>query len=239
MFRSIAILVLAVLAVTPAFSDDLKKSERTCRLVFPEMPSGSPRFIHLFDGKDNHRVYLSAVNFSEVVKLKSGEISLVMAPEPISDPENIPSGYPRVSVAEGVRNFYLFLSPDKENKSMPIRMNLINLDEGKFKIGNTLWYNFTNHRIQARLGESKMSVGAKKFAISEEPLSKSGYYKAEFIFQPNSTGKFRRITEQQWWFDANCRYVGFMVDRGGRLPKIYFFRDFRSTVEVKEGVRDE
>ncbi|MCH7225976.1 hypothetical protein [Haloferula sp. A504] len=239
MFRTIVILVSTILAVSPGFADDLRKSERTCRLVFPEMPSGFPRFVHLFDGKDNHRVYLSAVNFSEVVKLRPGDITLVMAPEPISDPENIPSGYPRLSVGEGVRNFYLFLSPDRDNKSMPLRMNLINLDEGKFKIGNTLWYNFTNHLVQARLGKSKLSVGARKFAISEAPLPKSGYYRAEFIFQPQSTGNFRRITEQQWWFDENCRYVGFVVDRGGRLPKIYFFRDFRSKIEAEDDGGDE
>ena len=54
MFRSIAISALIILSISPGFSQDLRKSERTCRLVFPEMPSGFPRFIHLFDGKDNH-----------------------------------------------------------------------------------------------------------------------------------------------------------------------------------------
>lgn len=227
MFKKIAIFVLLVVSSTHGFSQEIKKSERTCRLVFPEKPSGSPRFIYLYDGKESHKVYLSAVNFSDVVEIKSGDISLIMSPEPISDPEKIPPEYPRLSVPEGIKNFYIFLSPDDKNKVIPLSMILLNLDTGKFKLGNTLWYNFTNHRIAAKLGDSKMLIDARKSTISKDPLTKNGYYKAEFIFQPNSTGDFRKITEQQWWHDSNCRYVGFIVDRGGRLPRIYFFRDFR------------
>lgn len=234
MLRTISIFALIFISIASGFSQEIKKSDRTCRFVFPEKPGSSPRIIYLYDGEQSHKVYLSAVNFSDVVELKSGDISLIMAPRPISDPENIPPEYPRLTISENIVNFYVFLSPDKENPVMPITMSLLNLDTGKFKLGDTLWYNFTDHRIAAKLGESKMSIGARKSAISKEPLTENGYYRAEFIFQPNSTGDFRRITEQQWWFDANCRYVGFIVDRGGRLPRIYFFRDFRSKDEGKE-----
>ena len=228
MHNKLLIPLVIFLSVVSVFSQDLKKTDRTCRMVFPEKPSNSPRFIYLYDGKDNHKLYLSAVNFSDVVKLKSGDIDLVIAPEPIIDPENIPSEYPRLSVPAEIKNFYIFLALDKKNKVMPLQMRMINLDDGKFNLGYTLWCNFTNHRIAAKLGQSKMSVAARKSTISKEPLPSSGYYKAELIFQPNSTGKFRRITEQQWWFDASSRHVGFIADRGGRLPRIYFFRDFRS-----------
>lgn len=223
----LVILTLLISLITTGFSQDLKKSDRTCRLVFPEKPSGSPRFIYLYDGKDNHKLYLSATNFSDVVELKRGDINLVMAFKPIVDPENIPAQYPKLSVPKEIRNFYIFLAVDKKNNVMPLQMRMINLDDGRFKLGNTLWCNFTKHRIAAKLGESKMSVAAGKTTISAEPLPKDGYYRAQFIFQPNSTGGFRRITEQSWWFDADCRYVGFIADRGGMLPRVYFFRDFR------------
>lgn len=223
------ILSLIILSTLPSLSEELRKTERTCRLVFPEKPGDSPEFVYLYDGKENHRVYLSAVNFSDVVKIARGNISLIMTTAPISDPENIRPEYPRVSIPETIQNFYIFLSVDEENKVLPLRMNLINLDSGKFKPGHTLWYNFTDHRIAAKLGQTKMSVDAKGSTISEDPLSERGYYRAEFIFQPQSAGDFRKITEQQWWFDAKYRYVGFIADRGGRLPRIYFFRDFRSS----------
>lgn len=222
---------MLVSSAITGFSQEINKSDRTCRLVFPEKPKSSPSFIYLYDGKQSHRVYLSAVNFSDVLEIKTGDVSLIMSPEPIGDPENIPPEYPKLFIPEQIKDFYVFLSPDTKNKTMPISMNLVNLDAGNFKHGNTLWYNFTNHRIAAKLGESKMLVDARKSTISKEPLRENGYYKAEFVFQPESTGDFRRITEQQWWFDANCRYVGFIADRGGRLPRIYFFRDFRPKKE--------
>ncbi|MFK7909210.1 MAG: hypothetical protein AB8F34_01270 [Akkermansiaceae bacterium] len=233
MLKQIIILAGVLLSFASAKAQDDALAGRTCRLVFPEKPSNSPKFAYLYDGKENHKVYLSGVNFSDVVKLRPGDISLVIAPEPIIDPENIPPGYPRLAIKKEVRDLYIFLSPDTTNDVMPLRARMLRLDSTKFKSGNTLWYNFTNHRIAAKLGESRMKVDAKKFVISEDPLPKSGYYKAEFIFQPNSTGKFRRITEQQWWFDANSRHVGFIADRGSRLPRIYFFRDFRSKLKKK------
>lgn len=222
------ILALFLATIAPAFSQELEKSERTCRLVFPEKTNDSPKFVYLFDGKESRRLYLSAVNFSDVVELRPGDINLVMAPEPIADPENIPREYPRLSVPKEIRNFYIFLSVDKTNKVLPLQMKMINLDASQFEPGKTLWCNFTNHHIAAKLGDKKMSIAAGKTTISEKPLSENGYYKAEFIFQPNSTGDFRRITEQSWWFDTDCRYVGFIADRGGMLPRIYFFRDYRA-----------
>lgn len=213
------------------YSNEISQAERTCRLVFPEKPANTPKFVYLFDGEQNHKVYISAVNFSDIVHLKAGDITLVMAPEPISDPEKIPRTFPHLTLSKEIKNFYILLSHDAQNSVLPISMNVLNLESGKFNEGTTLWYNFTNHRIAAKLGESKIIIDARKSAVSAEPLSTNGYYVAEFGFQPNSAGEFRRITEQQWWFDASCRYVGFIVDRGARLPRIYVFRDFRSKLE--------
>lgn len=234
MLGKIAVIGLFAISTGLGLSQEMKKNDRTCRLVYPEKPANSPKFVYLYDGKESHRVYLSAVNFSDVVEITSGDLSLVMAPEAISDPKNIPPEYPRILIPKNVKNFYLFLSPDEKNQVMPISMNLLNLDTGKFQLGSTMWYNFTSHRIAAQLGESKMTIDARKSAISKEPLPENGYYRAEFIYQPNSTGDFRKITEQQWWFDADCRYVGFIVDRGVRLPGIYFFRDFRNPEPTRE-----
>ncbi|MDX1679297.1 MAG: hypothetical protein R3242_01085 [Akkermansiaceae bacterium] len=237
MQHTILLLSLLAFLVVPALSQDIKKSDRTCRMVFPEKPDKAPSFVYLYDGKNNHKVYLSAVNFSDVIELESGDITLVMAPNPIDDPKAIPADYPRISVSERIRNFYLFLSIDQNNKKFPFRVQMINLDDGTFRPGNTLWCNFTQHRIAAKLGDSKMSLPPGKTTISGEPLSEDGYYIAQFLYQPNAAGEYRKITEQSWWFDADCRYVGFIADRGGALPKIYFFRDFRLPKEVIEAAR--
>ena len=235
MYRNLILLVLSIVLSlpSPVFSqglveEELKQSERTCRMVFPEKPSGSPRFVYLFDGKENHKLYLSAVNFSPVVKLPFGEITIIMAPKPIVDIENIPASYPKLRLSKELRNFYLFLTPDSKNKAMPLRMQMVSIDSGKFKPGDTLWYNLTQHNIAAKLGQEKLALRPRKSAISKKPRGESGYYDAQFVFQANGKGDFRRITEQRWWLDVSSRYVGFIADRGGRLPRIYFFRDYRS-----------
>jgi len=228
MYRNFLFISLIVSLFVPVFSQELKNSARTCRLVFPEKPSGSPRFVYLYDGNDNHKVHLLAVNFSDVVKLKSGDITLIMAPKPISDPKNIPDEYPKLLLPKEVRNFYIFLEPDMKNKVIPLHMRMYSIDSEKFDLGDTLWYNFTKHRITAKLGERELLLLPGKSAISKKTQRESGYCDAEFKYQPSSTGKYRRITEQRWWLDVTSRNVGFVSSRGGGLPKIYFFRDFRS-----------
>lgn len=47
-------------------------------------------------------------------------------------------------------------------------------------------------------------------------------------FQANGNAPPAPITEQRWWHDASSRHLGFVANTGGKLPKIYFFRDFRN-----------
>ena len=208
-------------------SEAVTSSERTCRIVFPERPNSAPKAAFLFDGKDNQRIDLPSMNFSKVIALPPGDITLLLSPTKITDLENLPPNAPRLRIPENVKDFYILLSSDKENSLLPVRMNLVNTSEGRLKPGETLWFNLTPHRVVAKLGESKMSVRPRSTTVSRDPSYESGYYRAEFAFQPEAEGQFYRITEQHWWHDAENRHIGFIVNSGGRLPKIYYYRDFR------------
>lgn len=231
-------LILLLLAFgLPAMGQDATESKesaegakagRSCRIVFPERPNHAPKLAYLFDGKKSQQVSLPSMNFSEVIALPPGDIAILMTASEITDPENLPSGAPRLIIPEAVRDFYILVTPDPANPMLPVRMNLVNARDGKFKEGETLWFNLTDHRIIAKLERSQLAVPANGQAVSKAPKSSSGYYKAEFAFQPHSEGEFQRITEQQWWHDAGSRHLGFIVNSGGVLPKIYFYRDFRS-----------
>lgn len=203
------------------------KSTRTCRLVFPEMPGSAPKHVYIYDGKENQKIFLQKMNFSEVISLKAGDITLVFSLNPISDPDNIPDELPKIKIAKEIKHLYIFITTDKENTLIPLRMRMINISDGKFDKGETLWYNLSRHRIQAKLGQSIMNVGPKDSTITKKPMPKSGYYRADFIYQPLGRGDFQKITEQRWWHDQKSRQVGFIVEKGSKLPKIYFFRDFR------------
>lgn len=203
------------------------KATRTCRLVFPERPNNAPKLAYLFDGKKSQQVTLPSMNFSEVITLPAGELTILMTPAEITDLENLPPSAPRLKVAADVQDFYILVTPDPSNSTLPLQMKVVNTSQGKFKPGETLWLNLTDHPITANLQGKKISLPSKGQTVSEAPLPTSGYYKAEFAYQPQGKGDFQRITEQQWWHDALSRHLGFIVDSGGRLPKIYFYRDFR------------
>lgn len=182
---------------------------------------------NIFDGKDNHDVQLPSMNFSNVLELPDGDIVIAMTENAVTDPETVAPNTPLLKIPESVSDFYILITPDRENKVFPVKMNLIDTGAGKLKAGETLWFNLTNHKIIAKLGDAKMSVTPKGRTITRNPRSDSGYFTANFGYQADGDGKPAPITDQYWWHDANSRHVGFIVSTGGKLPRIYFFRDFR------------
>lgn len=207
--------------------EKIPKGSRNCRIVFPERPNDSPKFAYIFDGKKSQRVNLPSMNFSEVIALPPGDLTILMTASEITDLENLPLSAPRLKIPEGVREFYILITPDTSNTIFPVAMNLVNAGKDKLKPGETLWFNLTEHRILAKLADSKMNAPPKGQTVTSPPMPESGYYRAEFAYQAQAKGEPQRITEQHWWHDAKSRHLGFIVNSGGRLPKIYYYRDFR------------
>lgn len=220
--------LLMVSIVVLICSDNAESaSKRTCRIVFPERPKDAPKIAYLFDGKESQQVSLPSMNFSPVIPLPSGEITILMTSSEITDLENLPLGAPRLKIPEDAKDFYILVTPDPSNSALPLRMNMVNTSDGKLKPGETLWFNLTEHRIVAKLEDSQLSAPPRGQTVTKAPKKESGYYKAEFAYQPQAKGNLARITEQLWWHDAKSRHIGFIVNTGGRLPRIYFYRDFR------------
>jgi hypothetical protein len=202
-------------------------SKRTCRIVFPDRPKDAPRKAYLFDGTKSYQLQLPSMNFSSIIELPEGDLTLSITPKIIRDAKALPPEAPRLKVPKTVRDFYILVSPDPENAVIPLKMEIVSLSDGKLKAGETLWINYTDHQVEAKLGENKILIAAKEQKISKSPLPASGYYKAEFTYQRDGKGEFKKITEQSWWHDVKSRHVGFIFDQGDRLPKIFFLRDFR------------
>lgn len=229
--RHFLILTLVSAFTQPLYAQkvDLEKIEgrRTCRIVFPERPKDAPKKVFLYDGKESQEVWLPSMNFSEVITLPSGEITIAITPSKITDPEMLPPEAPTIKLTKEIEDFYILVAPDRNNSILPLRMIVVNAANGRLNPGETLWFNLTDHRIFANLGQTQISVDPKGQTISRNPLPESGYYRAELTYQSQAKGKIRPITEQQWWHDSRNRHVGFIVNTGGRLPRIYFYRDFR------------
>lgn len=232
MTRTTAIIAVGFLII----ANSIQAMPRSCRLVFPERPNGAPKSAYIFDGKESQLVTLPSMNLSEVIELPDGEITIAMTQTKVSDPKTLSLKSPMLKIPENIRDFYIIVTPDPNNTELPIKMNMVNTGEGKLKPGETLWYNFTSHRIAAKLGSAEIVVDPNGRMISKNPAPASGYYVAKFIYQLDGKGEYAPITEQSWWHDATSKHLGFMVNSGGKLPKIYFFRDFRvpETDETEE-----
>ncbi|MFK7909211.1 MAG: hypothetical protein AB8F34_01275 [Akkermansiaceae bacterium] len=223
-------LATIVFAASLLFTSINKTSaeNHTFRVASPERPKDAPKVVYLFDGKKNHRIKLPGMNLSPVIRLPKGGQTIVLSPEKITEPDAITEDLPVLKIPKGVADFYVLITADPKNKQFPVRMRLIDAGGGKLKAGETLWVNLTPHAITAKLGGNEVKINPQTQIGSQAPFAKSGYYNVEFTYQVNGKGASAPITEQQWWHDAKSKHLGFITNTGGRLPKVNFFRDFRS-----------
>lgn len=221
-------LILACLFIMnfSVYAQEVAKN-RTCRILFLERHGEAPTEAYLFDGEKSHKVLLPSLNFSEVVELPVGDITIGMSPESIDSPEDFPRDAPTAKIPAQQNDIYLLLFSDPGNKILPVRIQPINIGKGNLEPGQTLWINYTQHRIAAKLGTEELLIPAMGKAVSPPPLATSGYFLAQFLYQPDATGDFSPIMRKSWWFDAKSKNLGFIINTGGRLPKIFTFRDRR------------
>jgi len=203
---------------------------RTCRIIFPDRPHTAPRVAYLFDGERSHEVDLPSNNFTAPIKLPTGELILVLSPDPVPANGKLPPEAPVAQIATGISDFYLILVSDPENEIMPAR--ILPVDQGSERpgAGQTLWMNLTEHRILGTLGDQSLELPAGECVVADAPLPASGYFKAEFSYQPKSEGETFPVMRKSWWFDDASTNLGFVIESGGRLPKIFTFRDRRVAV---------
>jgi len=231
--KNMKYLIAAIFAFScfPCLAQNNQK-ERTCRIIFLERPHGAPEEVQLFDGKQSHKVTLSSMNFSEVIKLPGEDLVLAMTPNPVLGPADFPVGAPTVKIPERITDFYLIVVSDPTNKILPIRMQAV--DAGMdLKPGQTLWINLTTHTIAGKLGNENLEIQPGARVIGNAPLAANGYYRAVFAYKPERGDGYLPVMRKSWWFDAKSKNLGFIINSGGRLPKIFTFRDHRVT-EVRK-----
>jgi hypothetical protein len=233
----VASLTLLSLLPLPAQTKEQSK-EKSCRVIYLQRPQDAPTEAYLFDGAVSHKVELPGMNFSDVVKLPAGDITLGMTPGPVDMPENFPKGAPTLKVPAHVLDLYIIVGSDPANAVFPVRMLALDVSTGKLKPGETMWVNLTGHRIEARLGKESLDVPPKGRAVGKAPLKASGYYTVRFAYQPRDGMELLPIMSKSWWHDATSRHLGFIIESGGRLPRIFTFRDYRDEANM-EAMQEE
>jgi hypothetical protein len=218
--------VLCLLLVPLSLCAQEKERKRTCRIIYLMRGEDGPTEAYLFDGHQAHKVLLPTLNFSEVIELPRGNITVGMSADSVSSAEEFPAGAPTIAIPAQVNDVYLLLHNDPKNKVFPMSMKSINVDDRNLKAGQTLWINLSQHTVAAQMGEKEIVISPGKISVSEAPLRESGYFLAKFRYQPESKGPFLPVMKKSWWFDATSRNLGFIyhASHGGQLH-IHSIRD--------------
>lgn len=226
----ILLLILSLASLVPA-----QEKGRTCRLLFPGGPSQPAGTYYLFDGEKSQQVTLPRLSFSPVYQLLPGQIKLRLLTSPVSKPEEIPPGSPEVTVEAATNDLYLVVTSDPTNIVLPLRMQAVNANHDRIRLGEMLWINLTPKHLAGKLGGSTLNLAGNASVLVKEPAVKPGDYPVEIYFRIPADDRPHPLIESQWYHDPRSRSLVFVYDEGRRrAPRIMAFSDFRVREEKKE-----
>lgn len=221
---------IILLLLSLAFASILaaQTSVRTCRILFPNSPQQPAGNYYLFDGQSCQEVTLPRLSFSPVYKLRPGDAKIWLLTSPIDKPEQIPPGSPEVTVGAAIRDFYMFISTDPDNRVLPLRMRVVNANYDQIRLGEMLWFNLTPKHLAGTIGRSSLNLAPNASALVKEPKAAAGDYPVEIYFRVPNDDRIHPLIESQWHHDPRSRSVVFVYDEGRRrAPRIMAFSDFR------------
>lgn len=232
--RHILIIFTAALFGQVAFaSPTVEKKRRTCRILFLARPDDAPEKAFLHDGMASHEVSLPGMNLSDVYELPAGTITLRMLPRQPADQETVPTGAPAVVVPEAVKNCYLLVASDPDNKVMPVRIQIVNADPNGFRKGQMMWINLSPYTVGGVLGASKLKVAPKSMAIIPPPAKTFENYQVDLGYLPDAEKPAEPLCTTLWRHNPESRSVVFVMSSpNSRIPQIRSFLDARIETDV-------
>lgn len=210
----------------------LSAAERTCRVLFLGAAKDAPESLQLFDGQGSQEIKLPRMNLSPVYKLPSGQLTLRLLEKAKEKPEDIPAGTPKAALAEGISDFYLFISDDPSNTVLPFSMRIINANPDKLRNGQMLWFNLTEKRIGGKVGSRKIALEPKSQKITNAPAKGIEDYHVDIYYQIPGEKEVWPLCETKWLHNPPARIIMFVLpEAGSRVPRIMSFTDFRKKEE--------
>jgi hypothetical protein len=235
--RILILALLALLALLPLSAVAQQKAPpRTCRVLFLARPADAPKSLFLFDGTTIQEVELGSMSFSPVYEVAAASTALALLSEPPpaapaatgNRPPTIPAGAPTAALKESVRDFYLIVTSDPENKVAPVRMQVINANTDGFKNGQMMWYNLTENLVGGIVGAQKLRIKPNSREILDAPASGDTDYHVNIHYVPVGKQHTEPLCETRWIHDPRSRSVFFILTESGRIaPRIIGIPDFR------------
>lgn len=205
-----------------------KTSQRTCRILFLNAPDSAPETLHLYDGTRSQEVDLPRMNLSKVYDLAPGPLTLRLLNQPVADPQNLPANAPQAAVAESMRDFYLLVTSDPANTTVPVKIQVINANADQLKAGQMLWFNLTEQDIGGVVGSQKLLLRAQTRMVMDAPSGKSESYAVNLSYRRAGQESLYPLCETRWQHDPRSRNLAFVISENGvRTPRVLVFPDYR------------
>ncbi len=212
-----------------------KVTKRNCRILFLNPPADAPAKLQLYDGTTCQEVDMPEMNFSKLYTVAGGNLTLRFLRAPVVKPEEVPAGVPMSNVSENVTDCYLVVSGDPSNPVIPIRFQVIDAGEQKFRKGQMMWYNLTDQAVGGQVGKQKLAMKSQSRVVLDPPAKTSEAYDVNIAYRIPDDELLHPICQTQWIHDARSRMVVFVYGPGGRsTPQIAGFTDFRDEAKKPE-----
>lgn len=228
-------LACILLAIVPALANAQPKGGRTCRILFLGAPDNAPEKLQLYDGSAAQEVELPQMNLSPVYKLPAGPLVIRLLTTAPAKPEDVAPDAPKATVAESVTDFFLLVTSDPANKTVPVKMQVIDADSSKFKRGEMLWFNLTGNSVGGKVGSEQLAMAANSRTILKSPASGSEDYVVNLSYRMPGDERLHPLCETKWLHDTRSRTLLFVVNQpGSRTPRVLGFPDYREPEEKKK-----
>ena len=212
-----------------------KPQKRTCRILFLNPPPNAPAKLTLFDGVASQEVELPEMNFSDVYQIAGGDTSIYLLAGAVLKPEEIPAGAPVQKLSAAITDFYIVVSGDPSNKVVPVQFQIIDAGAAKFRKGQMMWYNLTDHAVGGQLGSQKLAMKGQSRMIIDAPATGEEDFDVKLSYAVSGEPDFHPICETKWSHDPRSRMVMFVYGGAQKTtPQIAGFKDFRSTTGKPE-----
>jgi hypothetical protein len=229
-------LLILLLACLPAVAFAQEKSRRTCRVLVLGEQGSVPSPLYLHDGTTARQIELPRMNLSQTYVMPAGALNLKLLAAPPAEGQPPNPVAPAATVAENIGAFYLLLTADPSNKTVPVRMQVIDASVERFKPGQMLWYNLTGMDVGGQVGKQQVTIKARSKMISEPPISTKEEYNVDLSYKHPTDGKTYPICETKWIHNPAARTVLFItVESGSPIPRVMSFRDNPEASKPEEG----
>jgi hypothetical protein len=219
-------LLVLLIALLPVASFGQAKAKRTCRVLVLGDRGSVPSPLYLHDGSATREIDLPRMNLSKVYELPAGAITLRLLKAPPAEGQAPDPATPTAAVAENIGACYLMLSGDPANKTLPVRMQVIDASSERFKPGQMMWYNLSGVEITGQVGKQQVAVKPRSKVIVDAPVSGKEEYNVNLSYRATEKGQAYPVCETRWIHDPTARTILFVVaEPNSPLPRIMSFPD--------------